>query len=168
MAERASGPPPNRRARGSGGGSRYARLRSGGPEVLELACKRLPADAALVEFAAYDRTVRGAAGTATPRWRALVTRSPGCWVTAVDLGKAAPIEAAAERFDWAMREGWLDEPAARMKLSRLLLAPLVDRLRGATRWFVVPDGRLWGVPIGALPDPENETRTCWSESRSAT
>ena len=77
---------------------------------------------------------------------------------AVDLGKAAPIEAAAERFDRAMREGWLDEPEARMELSRLLLAPLVDALREATRWFVVPDGRLWGVPLGALPDPENETR----------
>jgi CHAT domain-containing protein len=55
-----------------------------------------------------------------------------------------------------MREGWLDEPDARMALSRLLLAPLVEGLRGAARWFVVPDGQLWGVPIGALPDPENQ------------
>jgi CHAT domain-containing protein len=79
-------------------------------------------------------------------------------VTVFDLGKAAPIEAAAERFDHAMREGWLDEPEARMELSRLLLAPLVGGLRGASRWFVVPDGQLWGVPIGVLPDPENEAR----------
>jgi CHAT domain-containing protein len=127
-------------------------------EVLETACKRLPGDAALVEFAAYDRIARGASAKAIPSLTALVTRSPGCRVTAVDLGKAAPIEAAAERLDWAMREGRLDEPAARMELGRLLLAPLVDELRGATRWFVVPDGRLWGVPLGALPDPENETR----------
>lgn len=125
--------------------------------VLKTACKRLPDDAALVEFAAYDRTARGAAGTVTPSFTALVTRSPRCRVTAVDLGEAAPIEAAAERFARAMRESWLDEPDARMQLSRLLLAPLVDRLRGATRWLVVPDGRLWGVPIGVLPDPENET-----------
>jgi CHAT domain-containing protein len=127
-------------------------------EVLEIACKQLPGDAALVEFAAYDRTTRGAAGTAIPSFTVLVTRGPGCQVKLFDLGKAAPIEAAAERFDRAMREGWLDEPAARAELSRLLLAPLVDGLRGATRWLVVPDGRLWGVPIGVLPDPENETR----------
>jgi CHAT domain-containing protein/tetratricopeptide (TPR) repeat protein len=127
-------------------------------QVLEAACKRLPGDAALVEFVAYDRTVRGAAGTATPSLTAWLTRSPGCRVTAVELGKAGPIEAAAERFDRAMRESRLDEPAARIELSQLLLAPLVDELRGATRWFVVPDGRLWGVPLGALPDPENQTR----------
>jgi len=126
--------------------------------VLNAACRHLPDDAALVEFAAYDRTRRGAAGTAIPSFTALVTRSPRCRVTAVELGEAAPIEAAAERFDRAMRESWLDEPDARMELSRLLLAPLVDALRGATRWFVVPDGRLWGVPIGVLADPENETR----------
>ncbi len=125
-------------------------------EVLDLACGRLPADAALVEFASYDRTQRGAAGRAIPSLAALVTRSPGCRITLFDLGKAAPIEAAAKRFDHAMREGWLDEPDARRELSRLLLAPLVDGLQGASRWFVVPDGQLWGVPIGALPDPENE------------
>jgi CHAT domain-containing protein len=127
-------------------------------EVLEAACERLPGDAALVEFAAYDRTARGALAVAAPSFIALVTRGPECRVVAVDLGKAAPIEAAAERFDRAMRESRLDEPEARMSLSRLLLAPLVDELRGAARWFVVPDGRLWGVPLGALPDPENEAR----------
>ncbi len=125
-------------------------------EVLEVACKRLPDDAALVEFVAYDRTARGAVAAAIPSLRAWLTRSPGCRVTAVELGKAGPIEAAARRFDQAMRESRLDEPAARIELSRRLLAPLVEELRGATRWFVVPDGQLWGVPLGALPDPENE------------
>jgi CHAT domain-containing protein len=127
-------------------------------EVLEGACERLPDDAALVEFAAYDRTARGAYAEAVPSLAALVTRSPGCRVTAVDLGEAAPIEAAAERLDRAMREGWLDEPAARTELGQLLLVPLVDALRGAARWLLVPDGQLWGVPFGALPDPENRSR----------
>jgi CHAT domain-containing protein len=127
-------------------------------EVLEVACKRLPDDAALVEFVAYDRTARGAVAAAAPSLRAWLTRSPGCRVTAVELGKAGPIEAAAKRFDRAMRESRLDEPEARTELSRLLLAPLVEELDGVRRWFVVPDGQLWGVPLGALPDPEDENR----------
>jgi CHAT domain-containing protein len=124
-------------------------------EVLESACERLPDDAALVEFVAYDRTARGAYAEAIPSLAALVTRSPGCRVTAVDLGETAPIQAAAERLERAMREGRLDEPAARSELGQLLLVPLAGALRGAARWFLVPDGQLWGVPFGALPDPEN-------------
>jgi len=125
-------------------------------EVLAGACERLPDDAALVEFAAYDRTARGASAEAIPSLAALVTRGSGCRVTLVDLGEAAPVEAAAERLDRAMREGRLDEPAARTELGQLLLVPLADALRGAARWFLVPDGRLWGVPFGALPDPERQ------------
>ena len=31
-------------------------------------------------------------------------------------------------------------------------------LAGVTRWLVVPDGSLWGIPIGVLPDPEDPNR----------
>ena len=58
-------------------------------EILGMACERLPGDAALLEFAAYDRTARGATAAATPSLTALVTRSPGCRVTAIDLGGGA-------------------------------------------------------------------------------
>jgi CHAT domain-containing protein len=38
-------------------------------------------------------------------------------------------------------------------LSRLLLAPVAHRLRGAERLVIVPDGALWYIPFAALPDP---------------
>ena len=76
--------------------------------VLKAACRRLPDDAALVEFAAYDRTRRGAASAATPSFVALVTRSPRCRVTAVDLGEAVAEErdlfALFERLEPQVRE----------------------------------------------------------------
>jgi CHAT domain-containing protein len=126
--------------------------------VLAAACKRLPDDAAVVEFLAYDRTSRGAKGDPLPSYAAVLIRPPGCTVTIHPLGGAAPIEAAAQRFDAAMREQRSDEQEALAELGKRLLAPLEEGLRGTSRWFVIPDGRLWGVPVGALPDPEDGSR----------
>jgi CHAT domain-containing protein len=122
-------------------------------EVLAAVCARLPADAALVEFVAYDRTPPRASGTTEPAYAALVVRGEGCLVRRVELGAGAQIERAAERFGGAMRDQRSDDADARAELSRLVLAPLADALEGASRWLVIPDGALWGVPLGALPDP---------------
>ncbi|MFI5217475.1 MAG: CHAT domain-containing protein, partial [Candidatus Limnocylindria bacterium] len=122
-------------------------------EVLAAACGHLPADAALIELVAYDRTPRGATGTTEPAYTALVVRGGGCEVRRVDLGSGAEIERAAERFGKAMREQRSDDADARAALSRLVLAPLAPALAGTSRWLVIPDGSLWGVPLGALPDP---------------
>ena len=125
--------------------------------VFERACKALPEDTALVKFVAYDRTVAGARES-TPAYGAFVVHGGACRVERIDLGAAGPLEAAAESFATAMREGQSDDLAAREKLGRLLLAPLRDSLRGTHRWLVVPDGVLWGVPMAALPDPEAKDR----------
>jgi CHAT domain-containing protein len=57
-----------------------------------------------------------------------------------------------------MRDQLMDEPMARVELSRIVLQPLMDALAGVSRWLVVPDGSLWGIPIGVLPDPEDPNR----------
>jgi CHAT domain-containing protein len=122
-------------------------------EVLAAACKQLPADAALIELVAYDRTPPRASGTTEPAYTALVVRGPGCQVRRVDLASGSEIERAAERFAKAMRDQRSDDAEARAALSRLVLTPLAPALEGASRWLVIPDGSFWGVPLGALPDP---------------
>jgi CHAT domain-containing protein len=121
-------------------------------DALERACERLPEDAALVLFAAYDRTARGEPAAAQPALAAFVVRRE-CKVARVDLPASERIEAAADAFAQAMRAQRADDPRARAALAEALLAPLAPPLAGARRWLVVPDGALWGVPIGALPDP---------------
>jgi CHAT domain-containing protein len=135
-----------------------ARIEPPAGEVIARVCERLAADTAVVEFVANDRTTAAAVAIPLPAYDALVLRPDGCRVERVDLGPAAPIDRAVARFDDAMQGGRLDEPAARAELGRLLLEPLTASLRGARRWYVIPDARLWGVPVGALPDPEARGR----------
>jgi len=124
-------------------------------DVLRRACARLPQDAALVKFNAFDRTPPGRFGADEPAQTALVVRGEKCTVTRIPLPDAEAIETAAEQFANAMRAEAADDRASREALSRALLAPLTPALRGAERWLVIPDGALWGIPIGALPDPQN-------------
>jgi CHAT domain-containing protein len=123
-------------------------------EVLALACKRLPGDAALVKFIAYERTLPRDASRTVPAYSAMVVRGEGCDVQRVDLGDGREIEQAAESFGNSMREQRTDALDARKTLSETLLAPLDESASQAQRWLVIPDGALWGVPIGALPDPQ--------------
>ena len=122
-------------------------------EVLDLACKRLPSDAALIKFVTYDRTAPGAPGRTVPSYAALLVRGSDCEITRVELSEGEKITAAAEQFATAMREQRSDAPGARAALGEALLAPLSAALGDVKRWLIVPDGALWGVPIGALPDP---------------
>jgi CHAT domain-containing protein/tetratricopeptide (TPR) repeat protein len=126
-------------------------------EVLARACQRLSSGIALVKFIAYDRVSTGT-GEPSPAYTALVLHGGDCTVARVDLGDAAGIDEAATRFGLAMRRQVADSPKNRRVLGERLLVPLTAALRGAERWFVVPDGTLWAVPIGALPDPETKDR----------
>ena len=129
-----------------------SRMPEGNPaDVLTLACRRLPADAALVKFVAYEYTAPRSPLRTSPAHAALVVRGDGCRVQIVRLASSDKIEAAAERFAQAMRAQRSDAEEERAELSRLLLAPLGPALSGAKRWLVIPDGSLWGVPIGAPP-----------------
>lgn len=127
-------------------------------EVLARACKHLPKDAALLKLAAFDRTPRGRFGADEPGYAALVVRGGSCAVQRISLPDGAGIQRAAEAFARAMREERADDRASREALRDALLTPLTAALRGAERWLVIPDGALWGVPIGALPDPEQQNR----------
>jgi len=123
-------------------------------DVFRLACKRLPDDAALIKFIAYERTAPGGALSTAPAYAAMVLRGGSCAVTRVDLGDGGKIDDAAEAFARAMRQQRTDAAAARRSLSQDLIAPLAGALEGTRRWLVIPDGALWGVPVGALPDPQ--------------
>jgi CHAT domain-containing protein len=153
-------------------------------QLLADACARLPDDAAVIEFIEYDLTVQSANISTVPRYAAFVIRGDDCRVLRVDLGPAAPVARLTERLDEAMNSGGYEQSGLRggsvgqrgigsstkprtgprdprsdwRELSRLLLAPLTEATRGIDRWLVVPDSSLWGVPLGALPDPLNEDR----------
>jgi CHAT domain-containing protein len=123
-------------------------------EVLPLACKRLPGDVALVKFIAYERTLPKDASRTVPAYAAMVVSGGSCSVQRVDLGDGRKIDDAAERLGKSMREQRTDDIDARKTLANALLAPLLEPASAAQRWLVIPDGALWGVPIGALPDPQ--------------
>jgi CHAT domain-containing protein len=122
-------------------------------DAFGLACKRLPPDAVLVKFTAYEKSPRGDAGRTVPAYSALVVTGGSCAVNRVEFGDGGKIDEAAERFGNSMREQRTDALEARQALSAALLGPLGPAVGDAARWLVIPDGALWGVPIGALPDP---------------
>ncbi len=124
-------------------------------EVLERACQQLPSDAALIKIIAYDRTLKGDATETVSAYTALVVRGDGCEVTRVELGEGAKLTQSAEKFASAMRDQLMDQPIARLELGEAVLVPLAPLLAGVKRWHVVPDGALWGIPLGVLPDPED-------------
>jgi CHAT domain-containing protein len=140
------------------GGRGAARTADDPAEVLKNACRSLPSDAALIKFIAYDRTSKGKAFETQPAYAALIVRGEGCQVSRVDLGDGAELQKFAEMFATAMRDQLMDEPIARVELSRIVLEPLMASLAGVARWLVIPDGSLWGIPIGVLPDPEDPNR----------
>ncbi len=119
-------------------------------ELLRRACERLPDDAALLKFVAFDRT---RTMEPVPAHSALVVRGADCSVQRVALADGDAIARAAEAFAGSMRAERSDDARARAELSKLVIEPLREALGGARRWLVVPDGVLWGVPLGALPDP---------------
>ncbi|HZF49420.1 MAG TPA: CHAT domain-containing tetratricopeptide repeat protein [Polyangiaceae bacterium] len=125
---------------------------------LEQVQEAIPEGAALVEWFRYKPSKNAGERTDSQgeaRYVAYVLRREGeiAWV---DLGDAAPIEAAVKALRNKLRRAATNpEPAAR-SLYALVMAP-VRRLLGDTRWiFLSPDGALNLVPFGALRDEDNE------------
>ncbi|WP_437667302.1 tetratricopeptide repeat protein [Sorangium sp. So ce1182] len=116
----------------------------------------IPEGAALLELFMYRPFNRQA--TAIGRWGephyvAYVLKRGGS-IDAIDLGKAALIDAAVERLRRALARAAADPRPAARALDALVMQP-VRRLLGPIRWvFLSPDGALNLVPFSALMDEE--------------
>jgi CHAT domain-containing protein/tetratricopeptide (TPR) repeat protein len=132
----------------------------------------LPPGHALVSFVRYDRTVigdlsRGAplvsmTATIVPSYIAFVLRSGEPEPSFVLLGGADIIDALVT--DWRRQMigssagvSAVSGPSQQVlgdQLRRLVWDPLATHISGMNRVFVVPDGTLHLLPIGALPAPD--------------
>ncbi len=86
-------------------------------------------------------------------------------ITSYELPPRADIETVAQEFYKQLKSeaGSIEEG---MKLSQMLLAPVVNQL-GNKRLLIVGDGALQSIPFAALPIPENSgVRSKKSEVRS--
>lgn len=126
----------------------------------------LPADAALVSFVRYNRTVFTARRTTrtVPSYLALVTRAHKP-PAVVPLGSVQNIESRVSqwRADIAGEAGTVPATAASavaagrssrdsgLLLRRLVWDPMAPHISDTSRVFIVPDGALSLVPFGALP-----------------
>src|SRR6218665_2343497 len=127
-------------------------------QIVDRVAAALPKDGALVELLAYrDSPLVPKPGTPlseTPsqsRYLALVL-FPDDSTRAVDLGPAAPIDAATSRLRDALAHRDDSYQATAQELYRLAFQPL-RRLLGSTRRILLsPDGQLGLVPFSALHD----------------
>ena len=127
-------------------------------QIVDRVAAALPKDGALVELIAYrDSPLVPKPGTPlseTPsqsRYLALVL-FPDASTRAVDLGPAAPIDAATSRLRDALAHRDDSYQATAQELYRLAFQPL-RRLLGSTRRILLsPDGQLGLVPFSALHD----------------
>src|SRR6218665_1128936 len=127
-------------------------------QIVDRVAAALPKDGALVELIAYrDSPLVPKPGTPlseTPsqsRYLALVL-FPDDSTRAVDLGPAAPIDAATSRLRDALAHRDDSYQATAQELYRLAFQPL-RRLLGSTRRILLsPDGQLGLVPFSALHD----------------
>ncbi|NOK17004.1 CHAT domain-containing tetratricopeptide repeat protein [Corallococcus carmarthensis] len=121
-------------------------------DIVDRVAEALPEDGALVEFITYeDRPL--VPGTGAPQLRCLaLVLMPDASIRALDLGPAAPIEAAAStlRDALARRDAAFEDSSH--ALYQLAFQPLLPLLGKARRLFLSPDGQLALVPFAALHD----------------
>lgn len=129
------------------------RNRSRPTELVE----KLPKNTAFVHFLAYnhsrqDPKVPGLKGwRSTPKYVAWVVQQ-GAPIVRVNLGAAAPIDAAVKRWRGAIRNG--KATFAATTLRRLVWQPVEKQLRKGTKTiYICPDMWLTGIPWPALPGP---------------
>jgi CHAT domain-containing protein len=116
----------------------------------------LPEETVLVDLVAYDQLLDREAGEAGPsrwekRYAAFLIR-PGKRTERVDLGEAAPIDAAVERWREEVRSGGTAPSGSRLR--ELVWSPVESRVGSARTVLVSPAGALSRVPFAALPGAE--------------
>ncbi len=124
------------------------------PVTVEAVRGAIPDEAALIEFAVYrpfnPKIEHNAEAYGPPHYAAYVIRRREAPV-GFDLGPAAAIDTAIDRFREALRDPrCLDVKTTARDLDRLVMAPLRSALGDATRLLVAPDGPLNLVPFDAL------------------
>jgi CHAT domain-containing protein len=126
------------------------------PVSLEAVRVAIPADAALIEFIAYEPFHAGAKADKdaheTPHYAVYVIRHDAP-TTGVDLGPVAAIDAAVAKLRGALRDPARSDvsPLSR-RLDRLVMQPLRARLGTAKQLLIAPDGALNLIPFEALVD----------------
>lgn len=128
------------------------------PVTLDAVRRAIPEDAVLVEFSAYSPFDAQTNTNGSPRYSAFVlTRDGG--PKSVDLGEAAVIHAAIEKFrkgfTIADAEAGKDARPAARELDRLIMEPVRKLVGERVNLLLSPDGVLNLVPFAALVDEQN-------------
>jgi CHAT domain-containing protein len=129
------------------------------PVTIELVQKRIPAEGALVEYAAYrpfnPKAAKKDEQYGKAHYAAYVLRDQGeaLWV---ELGEAAAIDEKINAFRQALRN---KQPTVRRlarSVDKLVMQPVLRLLGPTRRVFLSPDGALSLIPFAALIDERGE------------
>lgn len=115
-------------------------VREGAPGPLQGEYRGLPAGVVLEYFVLPDRTLIG------------VRTSSSVRLVVAEVPDGRLIERVRGLHEAAARREV--DRVALIELYGLLLAPVLGGLQDGSVLTIVPDGPLWGVPFGALQDPE--------------
>lgn len=110
----------------------------------------LPTRSALISFARYMRTEPTGAG-AFPAYAAFVLHADDSKPTLVNLGAAVVIDSLVTLWRRAVGNHRHETHAAGVALRRAIWDPPAEKLGNAEQVFVIPDGSLHLVSLGALP-----------------
>jgi CHAT domain-containing protein/Flp pilus assembly protein TadD len=114
----------------------------------------LPPDATLVEFIHF--LAYGLTGESSLRYAAFVVRRDAP-PRMIDLGEAAEIESAVEKFRrYTLTGTEADQVTAGLALRAAVFDPLLATLGGARKLLLAPDGALLWLPFDALPTEQGD------------
>jgi len=92
----------------------------------------------------------------SPKYAAFILDKTG-QVERIELGSAKEIDSQVDKVLDTSSENLADSKSHLMKLSDIILKPLVMHLRPGTEVFLVPDSKMNLVPFGALTMPNTQT-----------
>ncbi len=123
------------------------------PVTLEAVQNAIPPDAALLEYTVYRPLDPAIEQPRPPRYAVYVLKADGTLHWA-DLGEAAPIDTAIQRFRQVLSTPTAPPTAIRRAGARLAaqaIAPIAPALTGVRHLLLSPDGQLNLIPFEALP-----------------